>query len=303
MTTTSPWGALRISRFIGFGLAMLLACRLAAAAQAPLPEQQRARKILDATGVAGGLVVHVGCGTGTLTAALRANDSYLVHGLDTDPANVEKARARIRALGLYGKVTVEQWTGRGLPYVDNLVNLVVSEDLGDVPMAEVLRVLAPGGVAYVKTGGNWTRTVKPRPKEIDEWTHYLHGPDNNAVAHDDVVGPPRRLQWRAGPVFARHHDVLASVSAMVSAGGRIFYIIDEGPTSLWHYPSAGRLQRYAAVEEAHPGLGERSPQVPLGPAATATQARRRRRPRVRRARTDRAGLVSGRRDRRDGAGL
>ena len=241
MTTTSPWGALRISRFIGFGLAMLLACRLAAAAQAPLPEQQRARKILDATGVAGGLVVHVGCGTGTLTAALRANDSYLVHGLDTDPANVEKARARIRALGLYGKVTVEQWTGRGLPYVDNLVNLVVSEDLGDVPMAEVLRVLAPGGVAYVKTGGNWTRTVKPRPKEIDEWTHYLHGPDNNAVAHDDVVGPPRRLQWRAGPVFARHHDVLASVSAMVSAGGRIFYIIDEGPTSLMHYPSRWRL--------------------------------------------------------------
>ena len=32
-------------------------------------------------------------------------------------------------------------------------------------------------------------------KEIDEWTHYLHGPDNNAVADDTRVGPPRYMQW------------------------------------------------------------------------------------------------------------
>ena len=41
-----------------------------------------AKQILDATGVKGGLIVHIGCGDGRRLAALRANDSYLVHGLD-----------------------------------------------------------------------------------------------------------------------------------------------------------------------------------------------------------------------------
>ena len=47
-----------------------------------------AADILAATGVKGGLVVHLGCGDGKLAAALRANDRYLVHGLDRDAKNV-----------------------------------------------------------------------------------------------------------------------------------------------------------------------------------------------------------------------
>ncbi|MGD8499911.1 MAG: hypothetical protein PVJ86_04645, partial [Phycisphaerales bacterium] len=47
-----------------------------------------AREMLEASGVKGGLVVHLGCGGGSLTAALRANDSYLVNGLDTNPEKV-----------------------------------------------------------------------------------------------------------------------------------------------------------------------------------------------------------------------
>ncbi|UCF14414.1 MAG: hypothetical protein JSW59_13455, partial [Phycisphaerales bacterium] len=45
-------------------------------------ESLQSRQILDATGIRGGLIVHVGCGDGELTAALRAGDSYLVDGLD-----------------------------------------------------------------------------------------------------------------------------------------------------------------------------------------------------------------------------
>jgi len=199
--------------------------------------QPDAGRILDAAGVKAGLIVHVGCGDGELTVALRAGESYLVHGVDAEAGNVTKTRDRIARAGLHGKVSADRLTGGQLPYVDNLVNLVVSDDLAPVPMSEVMRVLAPGGVAYVAG----KKTVKPRPANIDEWTHYLHDASNNAVAQDDVVGPPRRVQWRAGPTFARHHDVLASVSAMVSTGGRMFYIIDEGPTSLMHYPARWRL--------------------------------------------------------------
>jgi len=39
------------------------------------------------------------------------------------------------------------------------------------------------------------------------------------------------MQWAAGPRWARHHDHVASVSAAVTAGGRLFYIIDEAPAA------------------------------------------------------------------------
>jgi len=239
-----------------------------AALAAPVARAADAKAILEAAGVKGGLVVHVGCGDGVLTAALRAGESYLVHGLARDAKNVAAARAHIRSRKLGGKppgplagVSVARFDGRHLPYVDNLVNLVVAEDLGDVAMAEVMRVLCPNGVAYVKTGGEpgrrlvrrslgeagslgeggWTKTTKPRPKEIDDWTHYLHGPGNNAVANDTVVGPPRRLQWTGGPKWGRHHDHMSSISAMVTAGGRLFAIIDEGPSASILLPPKWRL--------------------------------------------------------------
>jgi len=186
-----------------------------------------ATDIIKETDFKGGLIVHVGCGEGELTAALGAGDSCLVHGLDTDPDLVAKARKHIQKLGLYGRVSVATLDGRALPYADNLVNLLVAEDPGQVPMEECLRVLAPNGAAYVKSGDKWDKTVKPRPAAIDEWTHHLHDAGGNAVANDIVVGPPRHLQWTAGPLWARSHGWTPSVSAMVSAGGRLFYICDE----------------------------------------------------------------------------
>jgi len=206
-----------------------------------------AREILDATGVKGGFVVHLGCGNGELTIALHANDSYVVHGLDADAANVDAARKYVLSLGLGGKVSIDRLAGKALPYVDNLVNLLVAEDLGGVSMDEVRRVLCPNGVAYVKrpqpgkAEPQWTKTVKPRPADIDTWTHYLHDPSNNAVAHDTVIAPPRHLQWVGSPKWARHHDRMASMSALVSTENRIFYIFDEGPTSSIQLPPDWKL--------------------------------------------------------------
>jgi outer membrane protein assembly factor BamB len=196
----------------------------------------QAGKILDAAGVQGGLVVHVGCGSGALTAALGAGASYLVHGLDTSEANVQGAREYMRSQGLYGKVAVVHWDGKTLPYIDNLVNLIIAENPGDLSMEEMMRVLAPKGVAYVRQAGEWTKTVKPWPADIDEWTHYRHDATGNPVAHDRVIGPPRHMQWVGSPRWARHHDHMASLSAMVSANGRVFYIIDEGPKASIQLP-------------------------------------------------------------------
>ncbi|MHC4252947.1 MAG: class I SAM-dependent methyltransferase, partial [Planctomycetota bacterium] len=196
-----------------------------------------AKKVLSTAGVKGGLIVHLGCGDGELTAALRVGEGFLVHGLDTDAAKAAKARERIRALGLYGAVTVDTFDGRRLPFIDNLVNLVVAEDLGDVPMDEVMRALCPRGVACVMRGGAWSKTVKPWPAEIDEWTHYMRGPEGNGVANDTVIGPPRRVQWVGSPRWARSHEHTASLHALVSARGRIFFVMDDGPRASIQLPS------------------------------------------------------------------
>jgi outer membrane protein assembly factor BamB len=192
--------------------------------------QGEAAGILQQSGVSAGFFVHFGAGDGELTAALRQNDATQVHGLLRKPnaSRLGAIRTRVRDAGQYGNVSFDQFSGPELPYVDNLVNLFVSEDLGDLSMDEVLRVLVPNGVAMIKSDGQWQKTIKPRPGNIDEWSHYLHDATGNSVAHDDVVAPPRHLQWVGSPRWSRHHDRMASMSALVSTAGRMFYIMDEG---------------------------------------------------------------------------
>ena len=199
-----------------------------------------AERILAQTGVTGGLVVHVDCGDGRLAAALGARDGFLVHGL-ARRADVATARAAVAQSGRYGPVSIDRWDGPHLPYADNLVNLVICSDADAVARSEIDRVLAPNGVAYVCRDGKWTKTVKPRPADIDEWTHYLHDATGNPVARDTVVGPPRRLQWVGSPRWARHHDHMASMTSLVATGGRLFYIMDEGPTASIQLPPQWRL--------------------------------------------------------------
>jgi outer membrane protein assembly factor BamB len=213
-----------------FALSGVLLGGAVASGAATAEPQQQARQILDATGIKGGIVVHLGCGEGRLTAALRVSDAFLVRGLDEDDEQIRKAREYIRSEGLYGSVSVGSWQSARLPFADNLVNLVVAEETPRIPREEIMRVLAPRGVAFVKRGGEWTKTVKPWPQEIDEWTHALHDASNNAVAEDTRVGPPRQIQWTAAPEWARSHEMRGTLHTLVSAGGRIFAIMDEGIT-------------------------------------------------------------------------
>lgn len=202
---------------------------LFASAQANANPSEQAGELLRRADVSAGFFVHLGCGTGELTEALGQGETVQVHGLDRSADHIATARSRGVRDGSYGDISFERLDSDQLPYVDNLVNLLVAEDLGEVSMEEILRVLVPNGVALTKgANGKWEKTVKPRPDNIDEWSHYLHDASGNAVAHDDIVAPPRHLQWVGSPRWARHHDRMASMSALVSSGGRMFYIMDEG---------------------------------------------------------------------------
>ena len=126
--------------------------------------------------------------------------------------------------GFLGVANVAAFDGEHLPFIDNLANLVILER--DVPEAEVMRVLCPGGTVIRRPdraiadghggwGGGWQALTKPRSRSIDEWTHYFHDAAGNPVAHDTEVGPPRHLQWVAHPRWSRHHDRMASMTSLV----------------------------------------------------------------------------------------
>jgi outer membrane protein assembly factor BamB len=130
-----------------------------------------------------------------------------------------------------GKVTFGQWNGQTVPFVAEFVNLLIVGEGQRVSPKEVNRVLAPGGVAVFLHGDQMKMTKKPRSKDIDEWTHYLYDVNNNAVSKDKRVKPPLyHLQWVGSPRWSRHHDVMSSVSACVSADNKVFYVFDEGLT-------------------------------------------------------------------------
>ena len=110
---------------------LLAVCLLSCTAEAKkIDAITLAKEILDTTGVQGGIVVHLGCGNGKLTVALRVSNRYTVHGLEADPAKVAEARIYIQAQGIYGPVSVERYLGSVLPYTDNLINLIVVDYRG-----------------------------------------------------------------------------------------------------------------------------------------------------------------------------
>lgn len=177
-----------------------------------------------------GLVVYLGCTDGALVCALAARPGVLAQGLTADAAAVGAIRDRISREGLARTASARTWAGDRLPYAANTVDVVVASVPLPVGQEELMRVLVPDGKACVRDNdGKWVVTRKPVPAELDEWSHFLHGPDNVPVSRDTAVGFPTGLQWVAGPLWARDHDSTPGVFGMVTAGGRLFYVLDEGP--------------------------------------------------------------------------
>jgi len=205
----------------------------------------QAAGVLQAAGNPGGLAVVLGAGDGELVAALAETDTPLiVEGLETDPARVAAAQAMLGEKGLTGKATVRLWDGKTLPYVNNVVRLLVVKK-GATIDEEIARVLCPGGkwVATNATGKATLGGGKPDTLDgkIDDWTHYLKDASGNAVSRDKLVGPPRKMQWLAEPLWSRNHHKLASISSVVTNDGRIFYIMDDGPSANMSIPGRWSL--------------------------------------------------------------
>ena len=136
----------------------------------------------------------------------------LVHGLAVDDNSLERARQAIVERGLLGQAQVERMPLHSLPYLRDLANLVVLEDLADLASrglkwSDFERCVAPGGVTCVQRNGGCTATKEVRPADMDDWTRPAHGPDANRVSADRLIELPMEIRWvnvgrQTGPLLS-----------------------------------------------------------------------------------------------------
>ena len=186
-------------------------------------------ELIGKTGVSGGIIVHLGCGDGRVTPDLAPTDRFIVRGLGMDSMRIRAATERThdRGMPVSARTSFDLWDGKTLPFADNLINILVADDTNQVERAELLRVVAPLGFVFSRDGDGWQQFQKPWPRGMGEWPHANHGADGNAVTPDERVAPPGSLRWIGGPLWLKHHNHTVNFSSMVSAGGRLFYILDD----------------------------------------------------------------------------
>jgi outer membrane protein assembly factor BamB len=263
-----PWlGLLAVLGAALIGVAVVGLSWCWAQRAAPDRAEPLAKMLLESLDTQAAFCVHLGVSDGALTTALSQNGKYLVHGIAHDDESVAAARGKIESAKLAGVVSVEKAALRRLPYADHLAGLLVIDDLPaavehGLSLAEVQRVLRPGGVAWlgesatgekltltreslgrvlgeagvkqfeiVERDGLWARFVAPRPDTMGRWTHKRHDAGGNPVSADRDVDVPSGVRWLAGPNWPTGYRKSA-VPAVVSTERRLVYIFqDEAPAS------------------------------------------------------------------------
>lgn len=243
-----------------------------------------ASRMLKSLGSKKGLCVVLGAEDGTLAVQLSRDGQYLVHGLCTSTEAVDRVRQVIDKAELRGVVSAETGAMARLPYSDNIVNLVVVENatstLRDgLNVKEILRVLRPGGMAWVgswtdnndaaakqladqlasagvkasvethASGNLWYRFEKPRPKNIDTWTHHRGNASGNPVSADKQIGVPTGVRWVAGPNWPTG-DRKASTPTAVASDTHLAVVFEDEIAT----PTGTRRENSLIVRDVFNGL-------------------------------------------------
>ncbi|HET6429993.1 MAG TPA: PQQ-binding-like beta-propeller repeat protein, partial [Phycisphaerae bacterium] len=237
---------------VGF-LALVADGRDAGAAAADEQADALVARVLKALGRPVGLAHLPRCkDAGEALALARAGKWTYVHGQIADAAAVAGVRRAVDDAGLLNRrISIDQGDLQRLLPVARSCDLVLltdlrAEELKPALAAEIRRVLHPWyGVAVLGDasgklsasallkwakgispgaaplpGGGALVTVKAGPLAgADDWAHWWHGPDNNAVSADKAYTLPETVQWAGKPFFAG-----TLVELPIVAGGRLFML-------------------------------------------------------------------------------
>ncbi|HOX07060.1 MAG TPA: PQQ-binding-like beta-propeller repeat protein [Planctomycetota bacterium] len=193
-----------------------------------------------------GLCLVLGDADGRLVAALAKASRLQVQGVSADRETAERLRRALEKTDVAERTSAVWRRTPHLPYLDNLINLAVVNGWGggeskDLALAEVVRVLCPGGVAIVGSDaggdaaalaaeagkcalakvekldrpGAWIRIVKQMDPAYDEWAQYTE-----EVNNDKAVAPCREVRWVGGPLWDGGSAIYGNE---IVAGGRTFH--------------------------------------------------------------------------------
>ncbi|MCP4261639.1 MAG: PQQ-binding-like beta-propeller repeat protein [Planctomycetes bacterium] len=193
---------------------------------------EAAEDILSKSGITAGICIDLGCGTGELALELAKQSQLYVIGIDSNPANVNRARRMLDNVGIYGKrVTIHVGNPRKTPYPRNVANLIVSSrslagEYGILDKVEIERLQRPyGGVACLGKPGQLKIRRRGQMKGAGQWTHQNCDTANSLCSPDKIVRGPLEMAWyRDGeieiadrhaqgpaPLFSRGHLVVEGV--------------------------------------------------------------------------------------------
>ncbi|WFN36809.1 methyltransferase domain-containing protein [Methanomicrobium antiquum] len=138
-----------------------------------------ADKIINTTKIKSGKCIDAGCGPGMLGISLGKKTSLFIDLLDISEDSGEICTKNLKSENLTDKCRFVLGDVMQMPFEDNYADLVVSrgsiffwENLGKA-FSEILRVLKPGGVAFIGGGFGSAKIeediVKKMAKEYPEW--------------------------------------------------------------------------------------------------------------------------------------
>ena len=146
-----------------------------------------------------GIIVIIGDTDAGSLANLAKVAPVVILVVKEDAESSEKLNAELLEAGVYGQVSaISVGEGGRIPLADNTVAKVIAGK-SEVPVEEARRITRPLGTIYHPTGNSWEKETKPRPEGAADWTHYNGDPQNSQHSQDLLVGPPRGMQWLAGP--------------------------------------------------------------------------------------------------------
>ena len=219
-----------------------------------------AEEILARTGISAGYCLDLGCGTGDLALALARRSKLMIYAVDPDRSNVERARRKLAAAGLYGRrVTVHQAALDKLAYPRYFANLVVSgrsiagpvEEVVGASAKQITRLQRPyGGVLCVGKPGSMQVRVRGELAGAGSWTHQYATPANSMCSEDAIIKGPLSMLWfrdadlalpsrrsrRPAPLFHR--------GRLFVEGVRLRAVDAYNGRTLWEYAHEGSLQPY-----------------------------------------------------------
>jgi outer membrane protein assembly factor BamB len=221
------------STFVLTCLAMAPVVLPAGAARAATAPEEIAELALKQTDAAArsGLALWINASDAKGLAKLAAGSQSYVQGVVADRERAERLRVELKGAEAADRVSVVWRRTAHLPYLDNLANLVVAEgwgqgELKELPIAEVMRVVHPGGWAVVgcdsladagallaeavklklvraeqlERKGAWVKIAKLPDPAMGEWASgAVQG--INAASIDQLVAPSKEVRWANTPLW------------------------------------------------------------------------------------------------------